>query len=827
MALAEIGDATAVACSHCGLPVPAGLIRAGEGEQFCCEGCRTVYEVIHSEGLDRYYEVKSALAAAGAPARTTGRRYEEFDDPSFHALYVRPEPGGLLRCELYLEGVHCAACVWLVERVPRLVDGAIEVRLDLGRARAQVLWDPSRSSLSAIARALDALGYPAHPFRGVKASEMARREDRSLLIKLAVAGAAAGNVMLIAFCLYGGMWTEIEPAIETFFRWVSLVLTLPSVVFSASVFYRGAWGALRARALHMDVPVSLGILAGFSWGAANTITGRGEIYFDSVTALVFLLLVGRWLLRRQQRSAADAAELVHALAPRSAHLVRDDGTTRDVPVDALVPGMRIEVRANESIPVDGIVREGRSALDASLLTGESRPVEVRAGDIVNAGTVNLEARLAIEVTAAGEETRLGRLMELVEDHARRRAPIVLLADRLSGWFVLAVLALAAATLAISWTSGAHEAIDRAVALLIVTCPCALGLATPLAVSAAIGRAARRGILIKGGDALERLARPGRIWLDKTGTITRGQASVVRTCGDASVLPLVGALERGSSHPIACALAAAFDDGAARTVLARERQGSGIEGTVDGRSLVVGSPAFVESIAGALPAALRAGLDGLLDDGLTPVAIACDGRVSALAGVGDPLRPDAAAAIARLRALGFEPAILSGDHQRVVDAVARDVGIDPRLARGAASPEEKVRVVEESTRSGVTIMVGDGVNDAAALAAATAGVAVHGGAEAALAAADVSITRAGLEPIAELAEGARHALAVIRRNLVVSLLYNLVGAALAIAGLINPLVAAVLMPASSLTVIALSGGARTFRGDSGPTTANDDSREVTA
>ncbi len=300
-------------CAHCGLPVPPALVREADPLQFCCEGCRTVWDVLHGEGLERYYDLREASGGQGVPARVTGRRYDEFDDPAFADLYARVLPGGLLECDLYLEGVHCAACVWLVERIPRMVDGAAEVRLDVGRSRARVIWDPSRTRLSLVARQLDRLGYPAHPFHGVETEALARREDRDLLIRLGVAGAVAGNVMLIAVALYGGAFSGIDPGLAQFFRWVSLVLAIPSVTWCAAVFHRGALGALRARTLHMDVPISLGILAGSGWGTVNTVLGRGEIYFDSVTTLVFLLLVGRWLLRRQQRAAAGAAELVHAL----------------------------------------------------------------------------------------------------------------------------------------------------------------------------------------------------------------------------------------------------------------------------------------------------------------------------------------------------------------------------------------------------------------------------------------------------------------------------------------------------------------------------------
>ncbi len=685
-------------------------------------------------------------------------------------------------------------------------------------------WDPAVVPLSRVAEALDALGYPPHPFRGVKARDMARQADRAMLIRIGVAGALAMNAMGIAFALYGGIRHGMEPEFAALFRWASLLIAIPAVLYPGGVFLKGAWAAFRTRTLHMDVPIAIGLVAAFAASAANTIRGTGSVYFESLTALVFLLLVGRFLQTRQQRGAADATELLSSLAPSTARRIEAgaDGTpvVREVPLEALVPGARVEVRAGDTVPADGVVRAGHSELDLSLLTGESRPVGAGPGDAVHAGTVNLSGRLEVEVERAGEETRVGRLMQLVEEHARRRAPIVQLADRISGWFVVAVLVLAAVTGAIWWRIDPDRAVENVVALLIVTCPCALGLATPLAVSAAIGRAARRGLLIKGADVIERLARPGRFWLDKTGTLTEGRVALVRTAGDPAALRLAAALEAHSAHPVARAFAglAGGDEEAARLSAAGastlppaeevvETRGAGIAGLVAGRRVAVGSLAF---LGGPLPAGpLADAVDAALADGLTPLVVSVDGTPAAVAALGDPLRADAPGALERLRAAGWEIGILSGDHPAVVGAVARRLAIAPDLAKGGVRPEEKLRVVAEEAAHGRVAMAGDGVNDAAALAAATVGIGVHGGAEAALAAADVYSARPGVAPLADLVDGARRTMGVIRRNLVFSLLYNLAGVGLAMAGLLDPIGAAILMPLSSLTVTVSSYRARTF------------------
>ena len=817
--LAAAARAVAPECAHCGLPVPAAQIEASATRQFCCAGCRTVHAVIHEHGLERYYALRASAGRAGAPARSSGRSYAELDDAGFRSRACRVTADGLLGTELYLEGVHCSACVWLVERLPRLLPGVVEVRLDLPRSQALIVWDPGAVTLSAVARRLDSLGYAPHPCRGLEAQAVRRREDRAMLARIGVAGAAAGNVMAIAFALYGGMLDGMEPEFAALFRWASFVVALPAMVWGGGVFFKGAWTGLRAGALVMDLPISLGLLAGFLHGAVNTARGGGEVYFDSVTALIFLLLVGRYLQRRQQRAAADAAELIASLAPSRARLI-EGGQAREVPLEALVPGVRVEVRAGDLVPADGVIVSGRSILDVSLLSGESRPVTVRPGERIHAGTLNLASRLEMRVEGAGEDTRVGRLMKLVEEHARRRAPIVQLADRISGHFVAVVLVLAAATLGLWLWLDPARAVDHAVAVLIVTCPCALGLATPLAMSAAIGQAARRGLLIKGADVLEKLTRPGRMWLDKTGTLTAGRATLVRWAGDESVKPLVAAAEAHSSHPLARAFVAALGEPApAAAVEITETHGAGIEGRVEGRRVVVGSPAFVASRVGAIPSALLREVEAFTAEWLTPVLIAVDGEVVAAAGFGDPLREDAAPALARVRALGWRPGVLSGDHPQVVAAAGRRLALDPAACRGGVAPEEKLRVVVAGAAEGTVVMVGDGVNDAAALAAATVGIAVQGGAEAALAAADVFVMRPGVARVAELLDGARRTMRVVRRNLAISLIYNVAGVSLAMAGLLNPLVAAVLMPASSLTVIMSSYRARTFRapaaGESAP------------
>jgi Cu2+-exporting ATPase len=464
------------------------------------------------------------------------------------------------------------------------------------------------------------------------------------------------------------------------------------------------------------------------------------------------------------------------------------------------------------------VDAGESALDVRLLTGESSPVDVKPGDRVYAGTENLVATLHVVAERAGRSTRVAELVQSMERAQRGRAPIIRVADRLAGWFVFGILALAAVTLAAWWRVDASRAIDHAVALLVVTCPCALGMATPLAVSVALARAARRGILVTGGDVLEALARPAHFIFDKSGTLTLGRPELVEWTGSPELGRLVSAAEEGSDHPLARAFRRAFPVSGELVVTDLERlPGAGLRAAVAGRTIVVGTAALLESSGIAVSVEVRATISKHAETGVTPVLVAEDGRVAAVAGFGDALRPDAVASLYELQSIGRPMSVLSGDHPLVVERICRELPLTG--ARGGVTPEEKLaEVVRREQRGERVMMVGDGVNDAAAMSAATVGFAVHGGAEASLLAATAFSTEPGVAPVVEAVRGARLTLRAIHRGLAFSLAYNAIGVVLAMSGVLSPLVAAIMMPLSSLTVVtsalrstAFLGQPRTPRG----------------
>lgn len=808
-------------CAHCGLAVPVAR-STNDSPQFCCSGCETAYTVIHACGLDRFYQLLASGEATPTPAKASRRAYAEFDDPTFRSLYSRPVPNGLESIQLILEGVHCSACVWLVEKLPRVLTGVVEARLDIRRGIVEVVYAPSEVSLSRVGRTLDSLGYPAHPARSTSARDARRSADRVMMIRMAVAGACAGNIMLLFIALYAGMFQGMDAGHALLLRWAAAILNTICLAWPGAVFARGAIAALRTRTIQLDVPIAMGLYLGGAWGVWKTIaatwtssvSGASDIYFDSISALVFFLLIGRFLQQRQQRSAADALEMLFSLTPGVARRVSatkgdaSPGDVQDVPTEALVVGDVVEVRAGDSAPADGEVVSGNSSVDLSLLTGESRPVSIGPGASVAAGCVNLESTIRIRVHATGEATRIGKLLRVVEEAAQRRAAIVRIADKWGAWLLWALLALAAITLIIWWHAGPARAIDHAVALLIATCPCGLGLATPLAMTVSIGRAARRGILVKGGDALQSLATPraGTVVLDKTGTITQGRLSLVEWIGDADAQPLAAALEAHSSHPTARAICNGL--GAESTRLSRsvcdvsQVMGAGIQGAVSDRRVMIGTERFLSDRGITLPEPIAQAAAIARARGHSTTYVGVDGRCVAVATMGDPIRPDARSAIARIRERGWRVVILSGDHPEIVTAVGESVGVEPSMCYASATPEFKREVVEELLKRGLVVMVGDGVNDAAALATATVGIAVRGGAEASLAAADISMTAEGLAPLVELFDGARRTLRTIHWTIATSLAYNVLAASLSMAGLISPLLAAIIMPASSLTVVGV-------------------------
>jgi len=802
-------------CAHCGLPVTDAPVLQ-HGHAFCCTGCAVVFDALSQAGLDgSYYRVRALDTSAARPAQAVApdaHVLAEMDTPRFLAEETTAVEGGDRRVTLFVDGVHCAACVWLAERLPAELDGVHAARLDLAAARLTLTFDPLRVPLSAVAAWLARFGYDARPARQA-ATEGRTAAERRMLTKMGIAWALAGNAMLLAFAFYSGLSVDTDGGLAHFARYLSLALATASVAYAGMEFFRRAWASIRfawhdrslAR-LHMDVPISLGILVGYAQSAWATITGHGEVWFDSILVLTAALLTSRYLQLRARRLAGEASDRLLALVPALARRVEHDGTEALVHADELAHDDRVLVQPGEVVPVDGRVVEGASSLDNAVLTGESRPEAVRSGERVQAGATNLSAPLVVAVEATGDATRVGQLLAFVRAADAARAPTALLADRLGGWFVGTVLILAAAAFLLGLPHGPDVALHRVVALLVISCPCALGMATPLAFAVGAGRAARTGLFVKREDAFEALPKTTAVVLDKTGTLTEGRMTVVETAGSAEALALAAALERTSLHPIARAVERAAPPNLPNATDVTAEAGSGLSGWVGGRFVQVGRPAW---IAASDPQSLADALDRFSADGLTPVAVAVDGRLALALGLGDALRPEAPAFLKRLARDGRTAYLLSGDHPSVAARVGAALGLPEERVLGGVSPEGKRAFVERLAQTETVAMVGDGVNDAAALQAAHVGVSVGGGALAARMAAPVFALHPGLAPLERLFDGSARVMGAVRAGLALSFAYNVAGALAAMAGLVTPLVAAVAMPLSSLAVIGIVIGQRSF------------------
>jgi Cu2+-exporting ATPase len=827
VSMPDVAEAAAQSCAHCGEPMPGA--DPAKAPHFCCAGCSTVWQMLHVHGLDRYYEI--ARAEGQRPSKpASASMHAHLDHAAFRDQHVERLGDGRLRCEFRIDGMRCGACLWLLESMPRLESGMSSARVNLGRSTLAVEWLDGQASLSRIADRIVSLGYGLRPLGSRASREAWRIEDRAWLVKLGVAGAIASNVMAIAFALYGGEFSWMEGTLRSFLQWTSVALAGLAVAWPGSIYLRNAWAAIRTRTPHVDLPIALALLAGLLGGLWTTVRGESGIYVESVAMLVFLLLVGRFTQFRQQRRARHEVELLCALVPQVARRVvavvergAADGASasvtagaaalEEVPTDALEPGDIVDVAAGDSVPADGTLEQDSAHVDTQWLTGESRPVRMVRGGAVLAGSRAIGIPLRVRVTRTGARTRAAHIAALVDRAMAERPPVVEFANRIAGWFLVAVVIAAAGAGIAWWFIDPARALPTVVAMLVVTCPCALGLATPLTMVASLGKAARAGMLVRSGEVLERLARAGTVVLDKTGTVTEGRM-VVASAWSASGVSLererqaircAASLEQRSMHPLARAIVLhAQGDGLALAGASDvvEHAGAGITGQVEGASVAVGSLRMMRELGVSVPDEVRAHAEAAAERGMSVAIVATGGEAVSVLGVADRVRPEAASLVAEIRRRGWDACMASGDLPEVTAEVARAIGLEPRHARGGCTPEAKLQLVRQIGTHPI-IVVGDGVNDMPAMAAADVSVAVRQGTQSALDRADVALSGDGLMPIVALLDGARRTMRAVHINFAISLTYNLVGASLAATGVITPLIAAILMPLSGLTVTAVA------------------------
>jgi Cu2+-exporting ATPase len=771
----------AAACRHCGLAV-------APGQSFCCAGCQAAFEVIHGLGLGRYYQRRSLDPQAPALRPDADAPAMDF------SAFVKDHGDGTESLHLMVDGLQCAACVWLIEAVLAQEPGVVSARLNMTTRRLALVWRSAETSAAHLAQAVMRLGYRLAPFDAERLDSATGARERELLRAMAVAGFAAGNVMLLSVSIWAGHVEGMGPATRTFLHWISALIALPAVAYAGRPFFRSAVGALRVRRVNMDVPISLGILLAAGMSLQQTWAGADHAYFDSAVTLLFFLLVGRYLDSRVRSRARSVIEHLLHLSGRAVTVVLPSGEHRSLAPSRVEIGARVLVAAGERVGVDGLVRDGRSQLDTALIDGESTPKPAAPGTRVFAGTLNLASPLQVEVTAVGDGTLLAEIVRLVEAGECARGRHVALADRVARFYAPVVHSAALLTF-LGWWLGAgapwQDSLLTAIAVLIITCPCALALAVPVVQVVASGRLLKRGILVKSGTAFERLAEADTIVFDKTGTLTEGTPELLDLdpIEDADIA-LAAGLALQSRHPLARALVRAAAARAVAPIAVNgvvEVAGRGLEAPTPAGPIRLGSREFcgesqVRDKEGGPELWLR-----------RP-----DGKSVRFA-FADRAREDAAGVIAVLRRQGYAITLLSGDREPAVAAIARQLAIEDW--RAGCDPAGKLARLQALADQGRRVlMVGDGLNDAPALAGAHVAMSPAQAADVSRTAADVVFQGSRLSPVVDTLWVARRAQALVRQNLALAFLYNLVTVPLAVAGLVTPLVAAISMSASSLVVI---------------------------
>ncbi|MCL4779642.1 MAG: cadmium-translocating P-type ATPase [Gammaproteobacteria bacterium] len=784
-------------CFHCGTAIAGTtgheLQIDGTPVALCSSSCLEIATRIRDKGLTGFYRFRTGASTPASEDAASGR-WASYDREALQKEFVSSHGDGSREAQLLLQGVRCAACSWLIERAMAAVPGVLEIAVDPLTTRTRLRWDPHITRLGDLLRQVAALGYDPLPYTEDEAGRAAILERRAALPRLIVAGLGMSETMGYAIALYAGALHDADPGIHQFLRLISLLVATPVVFYAGAPFFSGAVRGLRLGRPGMDVPVALAIAAAYIASVWNTFRGSGEVYFDSAVMFVFFLSCARFLEMSGRHRALSLTGALARHLPRVATRLRN-GRPEIVGVVELVPGDLVLVPPGQSIPVDGRLESASASVDESLLTGESRPVRKAAGQPVVAGSINLLGAATVRVERVGTSTMLAQISRLMAVAREERPRLVEVTDRVAVWFVSGVLLLAAATGAAWWLLDPSRAFDIVLAVLVVTCPCALALATPAAFTVGMSALARRGVLLRRAGALEILSRITDMVFDKTGTLTEHSAGIHRietfTGQDpGQLLELAALLESRSEHPLARAFPAPATAVPVTDVVAVP--GKGIEGCVDGQRLRIGTQAFVLGAAG----------DGEAAEGAEPAAqsvyLGSNSQLMARFEIAERVRSEAPAVLAALADAGIALAIASGDQAGPVRAAADRLGIARWHAR--LSPADKLALVRSLQQDGRRVgMVGDGINDSPVLAGADVSIAIGTGTSLAQHAADCILMGPGLGALPAAVAHSRRTMHIVRQNLWWAVGYNLVAVPLAITGLLAPWLAALGMSASSLLV----------------------------
>lgn len=781
---------------------------AGKQQPMCCLGCKAVAEFIEASGLSAFYSFRSTPDEDLnlTPEESEWRHY---DDTELIGRYVS-QNGSIAESSIDIGGMYCSACVWLLNKALAQSSAVDTVDVNPAVRRAVIRWNIDELKFSELLEAIARVGFKPAPVGAGDSDGSQTNEFRTALKRLIVAAAAGMQVMMFAVALYAGDYFGIDENIEKFLRVISLLVTLPIVLYSARPFFSRAWVSVRAGSPGMDLPVSIAILAAFVASTYETLFGSGEIYFDSVAMFVLFLSATRYLEMRARHESGDHATALAQLLPDTARRI-EDGVSRVVALDHLRIGDELNIVPGDVIPVDGEVMTGELELDESMLSGESLPVLRKTGSAVFAGAITRSGIATVRVTQVGASTSLAEIGRMLERARADRPPIATLADRIATRFVVAVLAVATAAGLIWYSLDASRSFEVVLATLVVTCPCALALATPAALAAAASRLAKSGFLLVRSRILAVLSKPTTVVFDKTGTLTEGRPAVLSTIAlstdldSTTALKVAASIETASEHILSRAFSLYIDPNLDKPEQVTVVPGLGIEAVLGEQRYRIGKAGFVAELS-------NSGTENSQEATTnTEVYLGDEKQLLALFLVGDDLRHDADKAVTQLKKNGYKPVIASGDNPAAVESVAKQLGIDDWHA--ALAPDDKLKLIAELQRSeGPIVMVGDGINDAPVLAAADASIALDSGTALARASADAVTLSRNLDSINLGIDVATRTQRIIRQNIVWAILYNATAIPLAVSGMLQPWMAAIGMSLSSLIVVFNSLRLQRFAGE---------------
>ena len=807
-------------CFHCGLPVPGKLNITvkyqGKDEPMCCYGCQAVAQAIIDSGMDDFYKYRTSTAEK--PEEIVPeflQQLKAYDNSAVQKKFVhetndKTSTGKALEVSLILEGITCAACVWLNEKHLNSLDGVIEANINYSNHRARVRWDNSKIHLSDILESISRIGYLAHPYDPEQHQRILEKERKQQIKRLGLSGLLGMQIMIFAVAMYTGEWWGIDESFKQSFRWISLVLTIPILLYASSVFFKSAYRDLSNKRVGMDVPVSLGIAIAFSASFLHTIQGTGEVYFDSVAMFTFFLLSARFFELGSRKQTSEATEallnLTPAIATRLINYAEKQSNTitptieqqESVAVTELNIGDFLLVRPGETIPADGIIISGTSSINESLITGESLPLTKHSDEPVIGGSTNTENPLIIQVTKLGEDSVLSSIQRLIDEAQHTKPAIAKLADKIASWFVSILLTIAAIVAYYWYKTDVTQWLEITIATLVVSCPCALSLATPAAITAASGQLAKIGLLPKRAHALETLAHATDFVFDKTGTLTEGKIILKKTVlttdrfNKEQALTIAASLEAGSEHPIAKAILDANQQSLSAVENLSHTTGLGIQGTINETEWFIGNKEFIQLHSSGT-------FDSDIANTASEIYLATKEQCFAIFILSDNIRKEAKSLIEQLQRQHKTTHLMSGDSLENARNISAQLGI--QYCQAELKPEDKLKNVKTLQQQGaIVVMTGDGVNDAPVLAVADLSIAMGKGTQLAAATADMILISNNIEHIYHGYLIAIKTLRIIKQNLSWALLYNVIAIPAAAMGYVEPWLAAIGMSVSSLVVV---------------------------